>query len=207
MTHNQKIFSQEASEAKTIKAISTVADLRTLSIKSSHKAPEREDAINQINSPDSKADVLITSGRLSAFGVNYHNTFQNDILLKATENTATEIQMEGRLWRIVHSPVLIVRRIEYQQLRKVAEIVVARAPIDRRIEGEQLTICAFEIMATYLGYLCNRHPRKGAEWYNYDSQKMTDLGELYSAIARTMILRPDRFCNMTPQFSRELAVS
>ncbi|CRK16629.1 hypothetical protein BN1708_002886 [Verticillium longisporum] len=92
---------------RTIKAISTVADLRTLSIKSSHKAPEREDAINQINSPDSKADVLITSGRLSAFGVNYHNTFQNDILLKATENTATEIQMEGRLWRIgqSHCPV------------------------------------------------------------------------------------------------------
>ncbi|KAG7129288.1 hypothetical protein HYQ45_018951 [Verticillium longisporum] len=85
------------------KTISTVADLRTLSIKSSHKAPEREDAINQINSPDSKADVLITSGRLSAFGVNYHNTFQNDILLKATENTATEIQMEGRLWRIGQS--------------------------------------------------------------------------------------------------------
>ncbi|CRK32158.1 hypothetical protein BN1723_003831 [Verticillium longisporum] len=216
---------QQKQERLTIKAISTVADLRTLSIKSSHKAPEREDAINQINSPDSKADVLITSGRLSAFGVNYHNTFQNDILLKATENTATEIQMEGRLWRIGQShcpvrspssgPFLVVQSIppcpcslsEYQQLRKVAEIVVARAPIDRRIEGEQLTICAFEIMATYLGYLCNRHPRKGAEWYNYDSQKMTDLGELYSAIARTMILRPDRFCNMTPQFSRELAVS
>ncbi|EEY22409.1 predicted protein [Verticillium alfalfae VaMs.102] len=133
----------------------------------------------------------------------------NYILLKAPDNTATEIQMGGRLWRIgqlliarpvrsfssspfllvrsiahcpVHSPVLIIRfisdyikyfpstaglcdrRIEYEQLRKATDIVAAQAPIDRRIEGEQLTICAFEIMATYLGHGCNRYPRKGAEY-------------------------------------------
>ncbi|KAM0506746.1 hypothetical protein ACHAP6_003802 [Verticillium nonalfalfae] len=143
---------------------------------------EREGAINQINNPDSKADVLITSSRPSAFGANDHSTFHNDILLKAPDNTATEIQMGGRLWRI------------------------AQAPIDRRIEGEQLTICAFEIMATYLGHCCNRYPRKGAEWYDDDSQKMIDLGEFYLAIARTMILNPDLFCNMTPLLSRALAV-
>ncbi|CRK18704.1 hypothetical protein BN1723_011668 [Verticillium longisporum] len=102
---------------------------------------------------------------------------------------------------------LFDRWIEYQQLRKVANIIAAQAPIDRRIEGEQLTLCAFEIMATYLGQRCNRYPRKGAEWYEYDGQKMTDLGEFYSAIARTTILNPDLFSNMTPQFIRELAVS
>lgn len=90
---------------------------------------------------------------------------------------------------------------------QVANIIAAQAPIDRRIEGEQLTICAFEIMATYLGQRCNRYPRKGAAWYEYDGQKMTDLGEFYSAIARTTILNPDLFSNMTPQFIRELAVS
>ncbi|KAF3356302.1 hypothetical protein VdG1_06396 [Verticillium dahliae VDG1] len=144
---------------------------------------EGEDAINRSNISDSKADVFITSSRPSIFGVNYHNTFHNDILLTARDNTATENRMGGRLWRI------------------------AQAPIDRRIEGEQLTICAFEIMATYLGQRCNRYPRKGAAWYEYDGQKMTDLGEFYSAIARTTILNPDLFSNMTPQFIRELAVS
>ncbi|EGY17020.1 uncharacterized protein VDAG_08184 [Verticillium dahliae VdLs.17] len=117
-----------------------------------------------------------------------------------------------RLLVIVNNPGYATRQSLEQQeppqnFEREDAINRTQAPIDRRIEGEQLTICAFEIMATYLGQRCNRYPRKGAEWYEYDGQKMTDLGEFYSAIARTTILNPDLFSNMTPQFIRELAVS
>jgi hypothetical protein len=68
-----------------------------MSIRSSHDENERAEAVHRFNSPDSTADVLITSLQLNGFDINFHGACHNGIVLEYPHNIQTLLNAFGRL--------------------------------------------------------------------------------------------------------------
>ena len=94
--------------------------------------------------------------QLSAFGVNFHKACHHGIIMEAASNPSTELQAQGRIWRLgqlknvkwtwIHYRDGFHACMEARNLREYAITMPAQGDIDLLIQEEARVAVVYKII-------------------------------------------------------------
>ncbi|OAQ95966.1 hypothetical protein LLEC1_01919 [Akanthomyces lecanii] len=196
------IFGAYPATCLLTEALLNAIGVRTVSIRSENSPAERSKIIKKFNDPKADIDAMVIPSSLGSFGMNLQNCCHHGIILEEPPNTATLIQILGRIarmgqknrvqWEILYGLGTFDGYRLSANLEKHVKNLAAEAHLDERItaEGEIATICLYELVCIQFGLPFNAYIFSRVPWDMMDEPATRDECKFYSALAQSMFANP-----------------
>ncbi|KAK8037865.1 hypothetical protein PG991_001211 [Apiospora marii] len=184
------------------------------SIRASDSNRDREDVVEQFNSPDSGMAAFVLNASTNMSGLNLHHCCSKGIIAQFTWNVASLIQIMGRIDRVGQedSVTWTILRVngsyydiqENKMCQKFAEVLrneghmpkyLASANLQRIVAYEQIRVMLSQPFNRYSWCAPGIDPPGTIQEYN--DMRHRRLGQFYTAIARLLMVLPEELQNST----------
>jgi hypothetical protein len=200
----------------------TKASFAVRFIRTDMTAGEREQTMDEWNSPSSDVDVLVLNSSVSSAGLNCHHQCSVGIGLCDVWNVSTILQFIGRLFRIGQKskvtwflPRVLGTVSEWQEERRLRKVwppvavrcgprltprqwvhdVAPRMRVTGVDQPELLQLLAYEVARIMFSHSFNRYAwvvEPPQSIGDYSSRRARLIGTFYSALVRLMMTDPPR---------------